>query len=266
MEKAVCDAQMIPSECSRSSAKHSCTAHLFWRRGTRCFARARTTGRFQGGAGQERYREVFSETHLRGVSNVRVQLGLTRVREAETTPSPQGGMCVLRRFVQGSAGLSSTQHHRQAASASCRWFVTNGFLAMALLHSNMFGSARQRSATVVIVRLHRLPTSTPALVDLAPALRHCGFLASMSSPRRCSPVNASGRPPQHDVPGHVAMGARRCAVCARRNSRLASSSSRAPPTCCAPAPTTNAVSVPLHGQKKMLCDKHFGMKNTTRVL
>ena len=43
------------------------------------------------------------------------------------------------------------------------------------------------------------------------------------------------------MPGHVASGSKRRAVCARRHSSLASSSSRAHR--CAPAPTTNAVSV-----------------------
>ena len=149
------------------------------------------------------------------------------------------GMCVLRRFVQSSAGLSSP-----APSP------TSGFCCHArdvLLHGNVFCDCGHRE-------LHRLPTSPPRwwiwLQLFDTAVNGVDELTETQSP-----FSASGRPPTRRARtrGH------RRAVCARRHSRLASSSSRA--HCCAPAPTTNAESV--HYVAKHFCatntwdEKHY---------
>ena len=102
-------------------------------------------------------------------------------------------VCVLRRFVQGSAGLSSPP-----PSPGCCSLVASGFCCHArdvFLHGKMFCDCGHRE-------LHRLPTS---LVDLAPTLRNCCPWRRWAD-RDALSSRCDRKAFQNDVHGHVAMG------------------------------------------------------------
>ena len=210
-------------------------------------ARARTTAGSRERGRPRAVPGVLCENHLRGVSMCRcskkdgsalfanrkhclmVQSGMTRVRE-QNHSFTSGGTCILRRFVQGSAGSSSPAPSPAAAGSSPAGSAT-AVIAMSSCTTTC-------SATVAIVSCIGCPRCHHA-GGSGPRSSTPRSMASMSRPRPCRhSVRLDGLPTRRDrTRGH---GSRRRAVCARRHSRLVSSSSRAPR--CAPAPTTNAVS------------------------
>ena len=157
---------------------------LCCRRGETMSARARTAAGSRKRGRPRAVPEVFCENHLRGVSMcacskkdgsalsakrrhcAMVQLGLTRARE-QNHSFTSGGMCVLRRFVQGSA--STIASCIASTIASCRWLVASRFCCHArdaLLHGNMVCDCGHRAASIAHV--------AATLVDLAPPLQHRG--------------------------------------------------------------------------------------------
>ena len=137
---------VIRSERSRSFAN----TPLFCRRGTRCLP---GPGQLQvpGSAGKSDTGSLLRDPLAGGV-DVRVQLGLTRVGE-QNHSFTSCGMCVLRCFVQGSAGLSSPAPSPAVAgsspTASSRCPSPQQHVRR--LRPSRCPPARQRSATVVIV-------------------------------------------------------------------------------------------------------------------
>ena len=156
---------------------------------------------------------------------------------AGTTPSPRAACASCAALCRAQLACRH-QHRRQLHRqqlASCRWFVTSGFSCHArddLLHGKLFCDCGHRDVLLhsnVVCDcghrgLHRLPTSPPrwwlphqlfdttvhGVDELTETLSHSARLEGLPTRR------ARTR-------GH---GSRRRAVCARRHSRLVSSSSR----------------------------------------
>ena len=211
-------------------------------------ARARTTAGSRERGRPRAVPGVLRENHLRGVSMcmcskkdgsalfakrkhcVMVQSGMTRAREQNHSLT-SGGTCVLRRFVQGSAGSSSPAPSPAATGSSPAGSATAAI--------TMSSCTTTCSATVAIVSCIGCPGCHHA-GGSGPRSSTPRSMASMSRPRPSRhSARLDGLPTRRDrTRGH---GSRRRAVCARRHSRLVSSSSSARGF--APPPTTNADSV-----------------------
>ena len=163
-----------------------------------------------------------------------VQSRLTRVRE-QNHSFTSGGTCVLRRFVQGSAGLSSPAPS-PAPSPAVDGSSPAGSAAKLAMPPNEFCDCGHRE-------LHRLPTLPPRWW-IWPQLFNTAVHGVDELAEPLSPINATGRPPnttctdtrpwEQDVPS--VHGATR-------------DWHPPPDKHTAPATTTNAASVALHDQK-----------------
>ena len=164
---------------------------------------------------------VLCENHLRGVSMcacskkdgsalfakrkhcTMVQSGLTRARE-QNHSFTLGGMCVLRRFVQGSAGLSSPAPSPASAGSSPAGSATAVHHDV-LLHGNVFCDCGHRE-------LHRLPTLPPRWW-LRPQIFDAAVHGFDEQTETLSPFSASGRPPNTTCPDTWPWEQKTCCLC-----------------------------------------------------
>ena len=119
-----------------------------------------------------------------------VQSGFTRARE-QNHSFTSGGTCVLRLFVQGSAGLSATA---------------------AMLRSSRCRPARQRVLRLGHRELHRLPTSPPRWW-LRPQIFDTAVHGVDEPTETLSPFSASGRPPNTTCPDTWPWEQKTCRLC-----------------------------------------------------
>ena len=181
------------------------------RRGTRCLPGQDSCG-FQGArAAKSGTGSLLREPFAAGVAMrsdcAMVQLGLTRARE-QNHSFTSSGMCVLRRFVQGSAGLSSPAPSPAVAGSS----PAGSAATLAMPFSTATLSA---TAAIAMSSCTATCSATSAIVSCigCPRCHHAGgsgpsssTLRSMASMRRSRhSARLEGLP--HDVPRNLAMGA-----------------------------------------------------------
>ena len=217
-------------------------------------ARARTTASSRERGRPRAIPEVFCENHLRCVSTcacskkdgsalfaerrhcVMVQSRLTRARE-QNHSFTSGDMCVLRCFVQGSAGLSSTAPSPAAAGCHARDVLLNG---------NVFCDCGHRE-------MYRLPTLPPRWW-IWPQLFHTAVHGVDELTETLSPSSASGRPPNTTCLDTWPWEQKTCRLCtAPLETGIVLQSS----TPLRSSTNDERCERALHGQK-ILSDKHLG--------
>ena len=134
---------------------------------------------------------------------VMVQSGLTQTR-GQNHSFTSGGMSVLRRFLHGSAGLSSPTPSPAAAGSSPAGSVTAA-ITMSSLHDKVFCDCGHREP-------QRMPTAPPRWW-LRPQLFDTAVHGVDELTETLSPFNASERPPNTTCPDTWPWEQKTCCLC-----------------------------------------------------